>query len=61
MEFRVSSLTTPEGRVESEKYDWQGKLHGLVGFDTFGKQAILIPGHEYGKERVRAAVEELLR
>ena len=61
VEVTIYTLSSAVGREEALKYDWQGKRHGLVGFDRHGKRAVFIPGHDYGKDRVREAFEETLR
>lgn len=61
VEVTVFDMSTPDGKAEGQKYDWGEKMHGLVGYDAQGKRAVLVAGHDYGKDRVREAFEETLR
>ena len=57
--FQVISMGSPEGKAASEKYDWQKQGHGLVVLDADGTQRALLPGHNYGRAEILAALDKL--
>lgn len=36
------------------------ETHGLVGFDAAGEVVVTLPGHNFGREEIVAAVERVL-
>ena len=45
---------------EIEEYGFTEQLHGLVGFDRSGDAVVKMPGHQFGKEEITDAIEQLL-
>ena len=53
----VSAEDTKLRQDEIERFGFAEKMHGLVAFDADGEAECLLPGHNFGKEEIRAAVE----
>jgi len=51
---------TAERADEIEAYGFTEKRHGLVGFTPEGDPLVKMPGHNFGKEELVAAIEVLL-
>jgi len=45
---------------EVNGFGFQDQKHGLVAFDADGEPVVLIPGHQFGKAEIQAAVEKVL-
>ena len=76
VESAVGELATEyEGRVEFEivpaeetnqrhdeivAFGFEAERHGLVGFDREGEAQVTMPGHNFGKDEIAAAIESLL-
>ena len=56
----VSAEQTAQRSDEIELYGFTEKKHGLVGFAPGGEAVVTIPGHDYGKSEIDAAVKTVL-
>jgi hypothetical protein len=56
----VPADQTARRTAEIDAYGFTDQKHGLVGFGSDGRVLVKIPGHDYGKPRVREAVETVL-
>ncbi len=61
VEFNIISAEETARRPdEIEAYGFTDLKHGLVGFSTDGEALIKMPGHQFGREEIEAAVTQLL-
>ena len=58
--FEILTATSPEGRAATERNGWKDALHGLECLTPDGRVVSHLPGHNYGREEIRAKVEALL-
>lgn len=58
--FRVENVNTEAGQAALERHAWGDKRHGLVVLDAAGEPVDHLPGHDYGKDEIRAKVEAVL-
>jgi hypothetical protein len=56
----VPAAETARRRAEMESYGFADAKHGLVAFTRDGEPLVKIPGHNYGKEEIVAAIKKLL-
>lgn len=62
VEFQiVSAEDTAKRQDEIEEFGFTELKHGLVTFDASGEPAAKLPGHQFGKEEIRAAIETALQ
>lgn len=45
---------------EIEAFGFAQQRHGLVGFSPTGEPLVKLPGHDFGRPEIEAAIEELL-
>lgn len=61
VEFNVIPAEETMRRAEElDSYGFTALKHGLVGFDATGEVRVKLAGHDFGKDRIAAAVEEVL-
>ena len=61
VEFEVIPAEETANRGdEIDLYGFTAQKHGLVGFGADGEVAVKLPGHQYGKEEIVQAVEQML-
>jgi hypothetical protein len=58
--FEILAATSPEGRAAAERNGWKDARHGLECLAPDGRVVGNLPGHNYGREEIRAQVEALL-
>lgn len=56
----ISAEETAERQDEIEAFGFADLRHGMVGFSSDGKDLIRIPGHQFGREQIEAAVKDVL-
>ena len=56
----IPAEETAQRGDEIELYGFTAKKHGLVGFGRDGEVLVKLPGHEYGKPEIEAAIEAVL-
>jgi hypothetical protein len=56
----VSAAETAQRQDEIEAFGFTALKHGLVAFDAAGVPVVKLPGHQFGKDEIRAAVEAVL-
>jgi hypothetical protein len=56
----VPAEETARRRDEIVAFGFEELKHGLVAFDPAGVPQVTLPGHQFGKEEIRAAVETVL-
>ena len=56
----VSADDTQQRQDEIIEYGFVDLKHGLVAFTVDGEAAVKIPGHQFGREEIEAAVLEVL-
>ena len=62
---RVDFVIVPAGETarrqdEIEAYGFTDLKHGLVAFDREGRARVKLPGHQFGKPEIEAAMREVL-
>lgn len=56
----IPAEETAKRADEIETYGFTEARHGLVGFTSEGDPLVKLPGHNFGKAEIVAAIEELL-
>jgi hypothetical protein len=56
--FTIIDPAATESSGDVEVYELE--THGLVGFDSDGQKVNTIPGHQFGRDEIVVAIEELL-
>ena len=56
----VSAEETAQRADEIELYGFTDLKHGLVGFNSEREALVKIPGHQFGKQEIVAAIHTLL-
>jgi hypothetical protein len=56
----ISAAETAQRAHEIEEFGFTDLRHGLVGFTADGVPLVKMPGHQYGKPEIVAAIEALL-
>jgi hypothetical protein len=56
----ISAGETAKRQDEVEAFGFADLKHGMVGFSSDGKNLIRVPGHQFGRERIEAAVKAVL-
>ena len=59
----MPSITCPVQSLspdEIEMFGFTDLKHGLVAFDSEGNAEVKIPGHQFGREEIEKAVQEVL-
>ena len=56
-EFKTIDMKAPGGAEAAAKYDWEGLKHGLVILNPDGSTHTKIPGHNYEKKDIVAALD----
>ena len=56
----ISAEETARRPQEIEAFGFTDLMHGLVGFTSDGDALVKIPGHQFGRPEIVAAIEELL-
>ena len=56
----VPAEETARRSDEIEEYGFTDQRHGLVAFDEDGDVCVKLPGHQFGKAEIEAAVETVL-
>ncbi len=56
----IPAEETSRRAEEVASYGFGALRHGLVGFNRAGQVLVTLPGHEFGKPEIRAAIETLL-
>lgn len=56
----VSAEETAKRGDEIELYGFTEQLHGLVALDPSGAPVAKLPGHMFGKDEIREAIEATL-
>jgi thioredoxin-related protein len=62
---RVSFNVIPaeETKMRTEEvngFGFEAQLHGLVAFDADGEAIVKIPGHQFGRDEIEAAIQQVL-
>jgi len=61
VDFRVvPAEETARSQADIEAFGFTAQKHGLVVFDGSGEPRVKLPGHQYGKAEIQAAIEEVL-
>ena len=61
MDFNViPAEVTAESQEEIEAFGFAELRHGLVVFDAAGDVAATLPGHQFGRSEIEAALQPLL-
>jgi hypothetical protein len=55
----VAPEDTAKRAAELQQYDLGS--HGLVGLDADGVEKAHVPGHQFGREEILAAIEAVMR
>lgn len=61
VEFDIQSAASKEGQAAVLEYGLDARRHGIVMLDPKGAVASTISGHNFGKDEIQAAVEEMLQ
>ncbi len=56
----ISAEETANRPEEIERFGFTEKLHGLVAFSPSGEAVVTLPGHDYGKVEIEAALQTVL-
>ncbi len=56
----VPAEETMRSQAAIEEYGFTAQKHGLVVFSGSGEPRAKLPGHQFGKEEIRAAIDEVL-
>ena len=56
----VSAEETARRTDEIERFGFTDLKHGLVAFDAEGNPEVKIPGHQFGREEIERAVQDVL-
>jgi hypothetical protein len=56
----VPAEETKARQDEIDLYGFTAAMHGLVVFDRDGAPAVKMPGHQFGREEILAAMHEVL-
>ena len=56
----VSPEQTAASGQDLERFGFTALKHGLVAFDAAGEPVVMIPGHQFGREEIEAAVQQVL-
>ena len=56
----VPAEKTAHSRLDLERFGFTALKHGLVAFDAAGEPVVKIPGHQFGREEIEAAVQAVL-
>ena len=56
----IPAEETAKRPQELEAFGFTDLKHGLVGFTSDGEALVKIPGHQFGRPEIVAAIEELL-
>lgn len=56
----ISPEETANRSEEIEAFGFTDLRHGLVGFDAAGRAQVKLPGHQFGRDEIVAAIEVLL-
>ena len=57
----VDAVETAQRKDEIEAYGFHDLRHGLVAFSSTGEAVVKLPGHEFGKPEITAAIEAVLK
>ena len=57
----VDAAETAARKDEIEAFGFHDLRHGLVAFDSAGQAVVKLPGHEFGKAEITAAIEAALK
>ncbi|MFT4541280.1 MAG: hypothetical protein ACI835_003741 [Planctomycetota bacterium] len=56
----ISAEETAKATKDLEAYGFAEARHGLVAFDEAGEAAVKLPGHQFGKDEIKAAIDQVL-
>jgi len=56
----IPSVETLKRTEEVNGFGFEDQKHGMVAFDAEGKPVVLIPGHNFGKDEIEAAIQKVL-
>ncbi len=56
----IPAEETAKRPQELEAFGFTDLKHGMVGFTSDGEALVKIPGHQFGRPEIVAAIEELL-
>ena len=56
----VSAEETAQRMDEIEQYGFTELKHGLVAFDGEGQAQVKLPGHQFGRPEIEAAIQRVL-
>ena len=56
----VPPAETAQRSDEIEMFGFTDLKHGLVAFDVEGNAEVKIPGHQFGRDEIEKAVQEVL-
>lgn len=56
----VPAEETNRRQAEIQAFGFAEQRHGLVGFTADGTALVKIPGHQFGRPEIEAAVQQLL-
>ena len=56
----VPAEETARSQAAIEEYGFTALKHGLVVFSSTGEPRVKLAGHQFGKEEIRAAIEQVL-
>lgn len=57
----VPAEETRHRMAEIQAFGFAEQRHGLVGFTADGEALVKMPGHQFGRPEIEAAVQRLLR
>lgn len=56
----IPAAETARRSEEIEAFGFTELRHGLVVFDCDGEARVLLPGHQFGRSEIAAAIDEVL-
>ena len=56
----VPAEETAQAQAELEEFGFTASKHGLVAFTPEGEALVKIPGHQFGRDEIQAAIEAVL-
>ena len=56
----VPADVTAQSQDEIAEFGFTDLRHGLVAFDAEGEAQVKLPGHQFGREEIEAAIQAVL-
>lgn len=58
--FEIIQQSEPRFQKEVDQFEFGAQRHGLVGLTVDGEVGAKIPGHQFGREEIEAAIQKIL-